>query len=120
MTQEKKFTCAINDPYLNDFYSAEVRINKKQPVQAAENDGRIALAHIYIFPISNQLRDIHFPYDPMRSAHNHFILYDLTGNGKYIVRNRYSFREDVRSQCSIWDLGIPFARQVMAALQDLV
>lgn len=108
MAQEKQFTCVIEDLHLKDRFSATVKVTKKTPIEAAEQKDRIGLAHIYITPVSDQVRKVH----------HHFVLFDFTGCGVYIVRDRYGKRDD-RRQCSIWDLGHSFAIQVMDALREI-
>jgi len=90
---------------------------------------RIELANIYITPISGQLgtylsrkswqkKPVTFPQATTKEktgVHNHFVLFDYTGHGLYIVRDQY--RNEVhRRECSIYDLGQSFADQVMKAL----
>ena len=105
-TQNADFSCVITDSLFHETYSAEVRIAKKRPIRTSLQDGRIDLADIYVTPISGQLRDVH----------NHFVLYDSTGRGLYIVRDRFGF-EVRRTECSTWDLGHSFALQVLNHLK---
>jgi hypothetical protein len=106
-TQEYDFTCVIEDHILNDRFSAQVSVRKKQPVWTSVQDDRIDLADIFIEPISAQHSD---------RVHHHFVLYDYTGHGLYIVRDQYN-RERHRRACAIWDLGHLFALKVMDALK---
>jgi|ERR1041384_1660542 hypothetical protein len=118
MKQKIQFTCVIEHTHLHDFFSATVIVTKKKIIELAEEKDRIALAHCFITPVSDHLRAQYFPFSPIRQAHNHFILYDFTGRGKYIVRNRYDFTIE-RLDISIWDLGCSFAIQTMKALTEL-
>ncbi|MCM3877694.1 MAG: hypothetical protein NEA02_14910 [Thermoanaerobaculia bacterium] len=106
-TQNADFTCVITDTRFHETYSAEVRIAKKRPIRTSLQAGRIDLADIYVTPVSGQLEDVH----------NHFVLYDSTGRGLYIVRDRYD-REIRRVECSTWDLGQSFALQVLEHLKQ--
>ena len=119
MRQNVAFNCVIDDRHLGDRFSAIVNVTKKSAIEFAQQEGRIALAHIFVTPISDQLRHPHFPFETVRDAHNHFILYDITGRGRYIVRNRYDYTVS-RRDCSIWDLGQAFALKVMEALRELI
>jgi hypothetical protein len=106
-TQNADFTCVINDFRFREMYGAEVRIAKKRPVRTSLQPGRIDLADIYVTPLSGQIEDVH----------NHFVLYDCTGRGLYIVRDPYG-REVRRTECSTWDLGQSFALQVQEHLRE--
>ncbi len=105
-TQNADFTCVITDFQFHETYSAEIRIAKKRPIRTSLQDGRIDLADIYVTPVSGQLKDVH----------NHFVLYDSTGRGLYIVRNPFGV-EIRRTECSTWDLGHSFALQVQDHLK---
>ncbi len=78
MAQTKSFTCVIEDFHLHDRFSAQVEVVKKMPIRTSLQSGKIDLADVYITPISDQIT----------SAHHHFVLYDCTGHGLYIVRDR--------------------------------
>jgi hypothetical protein len=105
-TQNADFSCVITDARFHDTYSAEVRIAKKRPIRKSLQDGMLDLADIYVTPISGQLKDVH----------NHFVLYDSTGRGLYIVRDHLG-SEVRRTECSTWDLGTSFALQVLNHLK---
>ncbi len=107
--KEREFNCVIEDPQLNDRFSAVVTVSKKRVIEATrQKDGKLELAHVFITPVSDQLK----------SVHNHFVLYDHMGNGLYIVRDRYG-TEVHRRQCRTWDLGTSFATKVADALKTL-
>jgi hypothetical protein len=107
-SQEYSFTCVIEDHVLHDRFSADVVVKKKLPIRTSLQDGKIDLADIFIEPVSDQR--------PER-VHNHFVLYDYTGHGLYIVRNQDN-SERRRRTCTIWDLGHVFALKVMEALKQ--
>jgi hypothetical protein len=112
MDQAREFTCVIEDSHLKERFSAMVNIKKKIPISAAEQEDRIALAHIYITPVSGQLRKRRY------RIHHHFVLFDFTGRGMYIVRDQNDQTEH-RRECSTWDLGHAFAIRVMDAFREL-
>ena len=53
--------------------------------------------------------------DDRPKDHSHFVVFNFTGDGKYIRRNRFGTDVEVR-QCSIWALGPEFAAKVMKSL----
>jgi hypothetical protein len=128
---QRNFTCVIEDAELNDRFSAQVTVSKREVIRKSRATPQIELADIYITPISGQ----HAYYDSKTSwartparfqvatretsgSHNHFVLYDFTGRGLYIVRDNCR-REVHRRECSLWDLGSSFAFQVSRILQEL-
>ena len=128
MPQEISFTCEIQDFDTQDRFSANVKVVPNDVSSRAAGE-RIELANIYITPISGQLGTYLSPQNWKKTpvtflqattkektgVHNHFVLYDFTGHGLYIVRDQY--RNEVhRRECSIYDLGQSFAEQVMQAL----
>ena len=128
MAQENSFTCEIEDFEIHDRFSANVKVIPNEASSRGAGE-RIELANIYITPISGQLATylssktwkktpVIFQQAKTREktgVHNHFVLYDYSGHGLYIVRDQY--RNEVhRRECSIYDLGQSFADQVMRAL----
>jgi hypothetical protein len=105
----RSFNCVIDDRVLRERFSAEVTLTKKAPIRSSLQEGKIDLVDIFITPVSAQ---------PLIRVHHHFVLYDLAGKGLYIVRDQRN-KEDHRRPCTIWDLGKPFALQVLAAIKDL-
>ena len=128
MPQEVNFTCEIRDFNNHDQFSANVTVVPSDPSAGAAGN-RIEIANIYITPISGQLATylssknwkktpVTFLQATTREktgVHNHFVLYDYSGHGLYIVRDQYRNMED-RRPCSIYDLGQSFADQVVNAL----
>jgi hypothetical protein len=130
MPQTSTFTCMITDIVLSDEFSATVVVQKRSVVRSSRDGSKIELADVFITPVSGQ----HAYYDSKGSwkktparfntstkekvgSHNHFVVNDFNGRGLYIVRD--SLRaEEHRRQCSIWDLGRPFASRVMQALKE--
>jgi acetone carboxylase gamma subunit len=53
--QKENFTCVIEDQTSQDRFSAKVTINKRIPVRLTRLRDQVALADIYIAPISDQL-----------------------------------------------------------------
>ena len=126
------FGCMIDESTTGERYTALVTMRKPGVVSKPRHtdNARIELAHAYIEPVSGQLitgfrvaTDVH--QDGRRigsigvaehaSVHHHFVLYDVSGRGKYIVRN--AFDQTVRTrECSTWDLGSGFATRVTQAL----
>jgi hypothetical protein len=102
---ERRFTCVIEDHVLHERFSANVTVRKKCPVRSSLQKGRIDLADVFITPVSGQ--------PPIR-VHHHFVLYDFTGKGLYIVRDQLD-RDEHKRSCSAWDLGHSFGIQVLAA-----
>ena len=130
MAREDTFTCEIEDFHLQDRFSANVKVVPTTEV-SGPSAKPIELANIYITPVSGQLfsylsqenwrkTPVSFPQARTREksgVHNHFVLYDFTGHGLYIVRDQH--RGEVhRRECSIWDLGQSFAQGVMQALES--
>lgn len=130
VSQTKTFTCVITDATLSDKFSAEVVVRKRVAVRASRDRNQIELADVFITPISGQ----HAYYESKGSwaktpatfnvatkeksgSHNHFVVNDFNGRGLYIVRDSRR-GEEHRRQCSIWDLGQPFASRVMEALKE--
>ncbi|MGB7760017.1 MAG: hypothetical protein WBL61_09320 [Bryobacteraceae bacterium] len=106
---EREFSCVIEDHILHERFSANVKVKKRIPVRRSLQKGRIDLADVFIWPVSGQ---------PTVKVHHHFVVYDLTGQGLYIVRDRKD-KDEHKLPCTIWDLGQSFGRQVTAALKDL-
>jgi len=104
-----QFSCVIEDHVLLERFSAEVIVRKKIPVRTSLQDGKIDLADIFIEPVSGQ---------STARVHHHFVLYDSTGHGLYIVRDPQG-RETHRRPCTTWDLGQHFGARVMEILKDL-
>jgi hypothetical protein len=107
---QRDFTCVINDRFLHERFSANVIVRKMLPIRKSLQSNLIDLADVFITPISGQ---------PTFKVHHHFVIYDMTGHGLYIVRDRNN-EDEHRIPCTIWDLGNSFAIQVMKALVDLV
>ena len=115
---EFKFTCVIKDLYHDDLFSACITIKKKSKLRATwheRHDGasdspkdRVELSDILITPVSGQVGKVH----------HHFVLYNLEGDGVYMLRDQNGNEVD-RRPCSIWDLGPAFANKVMGILKDI-
>ena len=120
----------MEDKLLNDRFSADVRVLKRDVIRTSPDGRNIEIADVYITPISGQ----HSYYDSKSSwvkkpatfnvptkeksgSHNHFIVSNFEGQGLYIVRDAMR-REVHRRPCSLWDLGQPFASGVMNALRE--
>ncbi len=86
-----------------------MKVKKRVPIRKSLQSGKIDLADVFIWPVSGQ---------PTFKVHHHFVVYDFTGQGLYIVRDQKD-RDEYKIPCSIWDLGQSFARQATAALKDL-
>ena len=90
--------------------------------------GTIALADIYIQDVSGLLgrsvtitKNIHREITitgTSQDVHGHFILFNMTGDGKYVRRDRFG-KDRERRFCSTWSLGNAFGRQVDALLCEL-
>jgi hypothetical protein len=107
--EERDFTCVIDDHLLRERFSAVVTVRKRFPIKKSLQSGEIDLADVFITPISGQLTS---------KVHHHFVVYDFTGRGLYIVRDQWN-KEEHRLPCQVWDLGIPFGAQVMEVLKEL-
>jgi hypothetical protein len=105
--QTATFTCVIEDKNSKDKYSAQVEMRKKQPVPTSLQNGKIDLADAFITPISGH---------DAKKVHNHFVVYDLEGNGLYIVRDPNG-KEVRRRKCSTWELGNAFGAKVRDVLK---
>ena len=114
--QEIKFETQIQDHLGGEWYHALITLRKTVPIDVSRRAGTLALAHIFITPVSGQLTA---GWESHYSVHNHFILQNLSGQGRYIIRDPMGRNETERA-CSIWDLGHPFATRVMKSLQELV
>ncbi|SRR5579864_1991416 len=128
MAGESSFTCEIVDPDIHDRFSATVTV-VPNAVSSKDPGQRIEIANIYITPISGQLGTYNSKQNWKRTpvtflqaitkekvgVHNHFVLFDFTGHGLYIVRDQFR-NEECRRECSIYDLGQSFAEQVMSVL----
>jgi hypothetical protein len=113
--QEVSFECWIVDRVNGDSFSALVTMSKHAPLDLSRRLGTFALAHLFITPISGQLvKSWGYRY----AVHNHFVLENLAGRGRYIIRDRLG-RALVERQGSIWDLGGLFALRVMEKLKRL-
>jgi hypothetical protein len=102
MAQENSFTCEIEDFEIHDRFSANVKVVANDSSSRAAGQ-RIELANIYITPISGQLatylsresrqkKPVTFPQAITKEktgVHNHFVPFDYTGHGLYIVRDQY-------------------------------
>jgi hypothetical protein len=106
---QRHFDCVIHDRLLHECFSAKVIVRKVQPVRRSIQPGHIDLADVFITPISGQ---------PTQKVHHHFVVYDLSGRGLYIVRDTHN-RDEHRVPCTVWDLGNSFGAQTIAALKDL-
>jgi hypothetical protein len=128
---EQTFFCVIKDRALNEAFIARVKFAKKSPIKASIIDkGQVELADIYIWPLvervkawgpslteddeGNLVADIAY-----RDTHSHFVLYDLSGQGKYIRRDNEN-RVLERRLCSVWDLGNPFGRNVSQLMTQMM
>jgi hypothetical protein len=129
--QQRPFTCMIHDKVTDERFSARVLVSKKFPIESSTIDaGKVELADIFIWPLVEQkkawgptilsdnaggiLTSIEY-----RDTHSHFILYDLSGSGKYIRRDDEG-RDLEKRICSIWDLGNPFGSRVTRLLTALM
>jgi hypothetical protein len=120
---ERTFTCVIKDIQRDETFAARVKVAKKVPIEASTIDrGKVELADIYIWPVVERIK----AWGPSitedeegklvtaieyRDTHSHFVLYDLSGQGKYIRRDNEN-RVLERRLCSVWDLGHPFGSNV--------
>ena len=135
--QNDSFECTIVDPKAQEHFRAKVVIAKKQPVRTSRHDDkRIELAHLYIYALFDTWKGAAVSFTPGPDGtvqasnedenyarrndrpkdHSHFVVFDLTGKGKYIRRNRYGTDEEVRP-CSTWDLGAEFGDKVSRVLE---
>jgi hypothetical protein len=130
MNQNRSFTCLIEDKLLNDRFSATVSVMKRVPIRKSPDATNVELADVFITPISGQHAcyesrstwkktpaGFNVPTKDNSGSHNHFVVTDFSGRGLYIVRDTMR-REVHRRHCSVWDLGLTFAAQVMEALRD--
>jgi hypothetical protein len=128
MASDNKFTCVIDDHGSEDRFSAEVTVEKCLVCRPEESTRKTQIADIYIEPVSDRVffysskknwnkkpGSFNVPTKEKSGSHNHFVLFELSGAGMYIVRDNHR-REIVRRTCSIWDLGQSFGEQVMKAL----
>ena len=126
---QRVFTCRIVDTQADETFSARVTFVKKSTIRRNRYDeGKIALADIYIQDVCGLLdRSVSINVDinrevvitgTCRDIHGHFVLFDATGNGKYIRRDRLGNDREKRF-CSTWSLGDSFGRQVDALLREL-
>jgi hypothetical protein len=106
---QRDFTCVIDDRLLRERFSANVTVRKKFPIRKSLQPGQIDLADVFITPVSGQ---------PTFKVHHHFVIYDFTGRGLYIVRDTND-KDEHRLPFTVWDLGNSFGTQVMKALGDL-
>jgi hypothetical protein len=106
---QRDFTCVIQDHLLCECFSAKVTVRKTVPIRVSLQPGQIDLADVFITPVSGQ---------PTFKVHHHFVIYDFSGRGCYIVRDTQD-RDEHRLSCTVWDLGNSFGIQVMKALRDL-
>ena len=106
---QRAFTCVIDDRFLHERFSAAVVVRKRLPIRKSLQPNLIDLADVFITPVSGQ---------PAVKVHHHFVLYDFTGHGLYIVRDANNADEH-RIPCTTWDLGNSFGLQVMKALGEL-
>ena len=136
--QSTTFECEIVDAPAGERFLARATLTKKFPIGASRIDkGRIELAHIYITSLADRWKGAGAtitgdegglritPHDEVYAVrndrskdHSHFVLFDLTGHGKYIRRNKYGNDVEVRI-CSTWDLGVAFGSKVAEALGAL-
>jgi hypothetical protein len=127
---ERVFTCVVVDTQAHETFSARATFVKKTVVRRNMYDqGTIALADIYIQDVSGLLgrsvtitEDIHREINiagTSKDVHGHFILFNMTGDGKYIRRDRFG-KDLERRFCSTWSLGNAFGRQVHALLCELM
>jgi hypothetical protein len=105
---QRDFTCVVEHRFVPERFSAKVTVSKKFPIRKSLQHGQMDLADVFITPISGNRVNVH----------SHFVIYDFTGRGLYIVRDARN-RDEYRLQCTVWDLGSNFATQVMTALGDL-
>ena len=126
---ERVFTCQILDQRADETFSARATFVKKTVIRKNRYDeGKIALADIYLQDVSGLLdrsvtikegidREIVIT-GTCKDVHGHFVLFDMTGNGKYIRRNRLG-KDLEKRLCSTWSLGDAFGRRVEALLREL-
>lgn len=127
---QRVFTCVIVDTKAGETFSARVTLVKKGVVRRSRyDDATIALADIYIQDVAGLLdRSVTIDEDVRRQiritgtskdVHAHFILFRMTGEGKYVRRDRYG-KDLEKRLCSTWSLGDAFGRQVDALLRELM
>jgi hypothetical protein len=100
--------CVIRDNYQGDDYYAKVTVRRRRPIrQTIQRDGRVELADIFVQRTSD---------NPLKK-HHHFVMTSLDGKGLYMLRDKNG-NEELRRECSIWDLGNVFGNLVTKILQQ--
>ena len=138
--QQKRFECYIVDKRAEEHFRAAVLVVKKSPIAASAIDTRrIELAHVYITALADRWKGATATFSQDSSAritksesdssyavkdgrskdHSHFVLFDASGSGKYIRRNRFGTDEEVRF-CSMWDLGPEFGNKLAETLAEFM
>jgi hypothetical protein len=129
----EKFECWIVDKREGLSFSAAATVSRfERPIASRHDRGEFEHADIFIVYLSHRIggRAVSFTqdkhtgevvskaYDHLPSNHDHFILFDLNGRGKYLYRNEFHKTLDERL-CTIWDLGNDFGTGVVAAMRKM-
>jgi hypothetical protein len=138
--QQRTFECDIDDRTAREHFHAAVTVVIKHPIAASTlDDGQRELAHIYITSLADRWKGSSATFTESPSGglqkstsdeqyavrggrskdHSHFVVFNVTGTGKYIRRNRFGTDVEKR-MCSTWDLGATFGSKVAEALRELM
>lgn len=108
-SQKRVFHCIIKDEDL--YFSAEVSVVRlARPFPSKHDKGEFEFADIFIVDLPNRigLRGVSFTqdasgelvaasFDELPPFHDHFVLFDLYGRGKYLQRNEFKNKENARA-----------------------
>ncbi|HEY7191956.1 MAG TPA: hypothetical protein VH436_35660 [Vicinamibacterales bacterium] len=129
----EKFDCWIVDKHEELTFSAGVTVSRfERPLASKHDAGEFEHADIFIVYLSHRIggRGVTFTqdrqtgevvaeeHDHLPPNHDHFILFDLNGRGKYLYRNEFHKTVGERL-CTIWDFGNDFGTGVAAAMRKM-
>src|SRR2546428_415903 len=86
---QREFTCVVEHRFVAEGFSAKVTVSKKFPIRKLQQ-GQMDLADVFITPISGNRVNVH----------SHFVLYNFSGRGLYIVRDSRN-RDEHRLRCRL-------------------
>jgi hypothetical protein len=129
----EEFKCWIVDKQEGLSFSAGVTVTRfERPIASKYDPGEFEHADIFVVYLSHRIgaRSVTITQDKQTGEvkskpenvlppnHDHFIVFDLNGRGKYLYRNEFHKTVGERL-CTIWDFGNDFGTGVVAAMRKM-